>query len=166
MRDVVEDYCCLDINRESKCHRLRDGYRGTLDWSNGSSINAKYCHSQFYIQYFVDDLKVEQSLSVESRICHFGGSRFYWRCPSCNVRRCQLLMSLYNGFHCRACLGVPYRIQQLGAIDSAINQRNKMETALTGSMSTVRRLRLYFRLTKIYSKISLEMEKFDASLGS
>jgi hypothetical protein len=70
-------------------------------------------------------------VGVESTPCNFGGSRHWFRCPSCR-RRVALLYFNYGNFACRRCLGLAYTSQSLSPIDRSWRQQQRIESRLAG----------------------------------
>jgi hypothetical protein len=54
------------------------------------------------------------SIPIDKQLCHFGGYRYFFRCPNslCNKRMRLLYLSLDGSFLCRQCLNLCYFSQR------------------------------------------------------
>jgi hypothetical protein len=55
-------------------------------------------------------------VELERTLCHYGGTRTWFLCPSCNRRTAKLYLRRER-FLCRLCHGLRYRSQLWGGID-------------------------------------------------
>ncbi|KKS68325.1 MAG: hypothetical protein UV38_C0002G0194 [candidate division TM6 bacterium GW2011_GWE2_42_60] len=63
-------------------------------------------------EYLVTYNNGRYSISTEALPCHYGGLRYYFRCPECN-RRMRILYCNTGKFLCRKCLNLCYYSQIL-----------------------------------------------------
>lgn len=71
----------------------------------------------------------EFSISIEKKLCNYGGSRLYFRCPHCG-KRC---LKLYLGggyFVCRECAGLHYLVESEDAAERARRRAEKIRRRL------------------------------------
>jgi hypothetical protein len=138
---TVEDYRAVGIDSLARKGFLRPDYCWTTTWSrNGKatgSISGRSEEGVVVLSYRIRDRPSGAWESVEQRIMldhtpqHFGGSRAWFRCPSCG-RRCG---KLYGGkrFYCRSCRAVSYRSQHEGCRNRLLMRAQKMRLRLGGS---------------------------------
>jgi hypothetical protein len=84
--------------------RLREGHTFPMTWSNGLHLSFRADGSMLHA------LDIGQRIQIERMSCHFGGERFWFRCPYCESRRRVLYLSRY-GLECRGCLDLPYQVE-------------------------------------------------------
>jgi hypothetical protein len=138
---TVEHYRALAIESLARKGLLRPGCSWATTWSrNGKatgSISGRSEKGVVVLSYSVRARSSETCENVEQRIRldytpqHFGGSRAWFRCPSCG-RRCG---KLYGGarFYCRSCWAVSYRTQHQGCRGRLLMRAQKMRLLLGGS---------------------------------
>jgi hypothetical protein len=73
--------------------------------------------------------RVSTVVWLDMQPCHFGGSRWWWRCPNCS-RRCARLFLVTGGMGCRACLRMAYASQREDAVGRSWRRTQKVERAL------------------------------------
>jgi hypothetical protein len=66
--------------------------------------------------------------------CHLGGARSWFACPNCGKRVARLFSP---HFHCRSCVGRPYRTQSMTATQRAREKLRKLRVRLSGSWNPV-----------------------------
>jgi hypothetical protein len=120
---TIEDYSAPPIDGLARKGLLRPGCSWTTTWSRSGgeatgSISGRSERGAVVLSYRVRERSTDAWENVEQRIRldyipqHFGGSRAWFRCPSCG-RRCG---KLYGGerFYCRSCWAVSYQNQREG----------------------------------------------------
>lgn len=114
-RAKCEDYFRLDVR---KLHSLAPDTRGSYRWTCGGEPSGAVgyvvhptCITLIYAWSPPSAPQVSKRLDVplESTPCHFGGSRPWFRCPSCD-RRCAIVYGVTRdgGFACRLCMDLAY----------------------------------------------------------
>jgi hypothetical protein len=132
-------YRSVDVRRFAREGMLgrsgRHGWRWTVDGETVASIGLSVEHSAscilFDYRQTVDgkssDIKV--TVRIEPTPCHFGGSRWWFRCPNC-ARRCARLFLVVGGMGCQRCLRIIYASQRDDAIGRSWRRTQKIERAL------------------------------------
>ena len=138
---TVEDYEALAIESLVREGLLQFGYGWTKTLSrNGEamrSISAYAEQDTVVLSYRVRDRSggawknVEQQIRLDYTAQPFGGSRAWFRCPSCD-RRCG---KLHGGerFYCRSCLSLSYQSQHEGGRDRLLTRAQSIRQRLGGS---------------------------------
>lgn len=68
---------------------------------------------------------------VERTSCHFGGTRPWFRCPRCQMRRAVVYGIAGDGrFGCRACMRLAYSSEAEGLTDRMSRKQQKLEGRL------------------------------------
>ncbi len=100
---------------------------------------------------------------LDSTPCTYGGSRWWWRCPSCS-RRCARLFIVTGGLGCLRCLRMSHLSQRLSAIDRSWRRTQRAEAALGIGDSGKRRLHQRTR-ERLHDALWREEEFRDAAVG-
>ena len=141
-RPVVDDFLKLDVNRQHRRGDLNGAWR-VIAWTCGGepagSIEFRMVNpntAELSFVRCVDDgppTPVTQRVLLSRTACHFGGTRPWWRCPSCWRR----VGSLYrhDWFVCRHCLGVGYASQREGERRRALRTARRIRERLDGSLN-------------------------------
>jgi len=87
--------------------------------------------SQVYARVSLDGAQKSEAVRfhLDRTSCHYGGGRFWFRCPSCNKRRTKLYYR-NTWMQCRECHRLPYRCQQLSQFDRAAWTLSKIKRRL------------------------------------
>ena len=152
----VEDCLPLDANRLARQGWFAGSYRGPVTWTDGSTITLAYSQGQLTLSYRLNGEPMQQAIEVIEAPCHFGGNRFYFRCPACHKRRYKL-RSGPQGFYCRHCYALPYYSQECGDLDGLIHQKHKIEAKLGKPMRTTTRMKVINRLCALDDEIDRAM---------
>jgi len=62
--------------------------------------------------------------TAQGLACHFGGARFWLRCPYCHSRRRKLYVYHY-WMECRDCLELPYQVENETRDERAMRRYRK-----------------------------------------
>lgn len=73
--------------------------------------------------------QLRQHIEIERTACHFGGTRPWFRCPTCNGR-CGVLFLVGQRLRCRACGDIAYRSQSRDVVGASWCQQRKIERRL------------------------------------
>ena len=98
--------------------RLREGHFFTMTWNNDLRLSFRADGSTLHA------LDIGQRIEVERTACHFGGERFWFRCPYCESRR-RVLYIYRHGIECRGCLDLPYQVENETRDDRAFRRYRK-----------------------------------------
>ena len=80
-------------------------------------------------------------IRVTYTLCHLGGQRAWFQCPTCNSRRA--LLYLDGGLpSCRACLGLPYAVTLETDLARTVRRQTKLNDKLCKKMRWQKRIRL------------------------
>ena len=124
----------IDIRFMRKKGMLETGASGTLSWKrrNEPSGNINFtCFKDFLILSFQRRRNegkwelVKQQIYFDTTSCHYGGTRKWFLCPSCNSR-VGILSGKGKLFLCRHCCGLAYSSQNEGQLDRLINKKHKL----------------------------------------
>lgn len=117
-RDRIEDYIRVDV-----MGLKRDGVFGVactgLQIAPSCSEVALEYHGGtlilHYRQFETGDSRyfdVKQQVTIEHSPCRFGGSRPWFRCPTCDSRVGSIYRDEHSRFGCRKCYDLVYRSQR------------------------------------------------------
>ena len=98
--------------------KLREGRTFTITWGDRLSLSFRADESELYA------LDIGQRIQIERMTCHFGGERFWLRCPYCESRRRKLYLYHY-GIECPACLDMPYQVENETRDERAMRRYRK-----------------------------------------
>jgi len=136
-KSKVSELLRLDVRHWQRGGTLRPGFAGNWQWSRRGEVHAS-------IQYRVEENAVrliykvrgqgEEWQDMDYRVvlertpCHYGGSRVWFRCPSCNRR----VAVIYGGkvFACRHCHRLAYDCQHETPDDRVSRQIDKLRDRL------------------------------------
>jgi len=76
--------------------RLREQQTFTITWGDRVRQSFRAAESTLYA------IELGQIIEIERTACHFGGERFWFRCPYCDSRRRKPYLS-HCGMECRGC---------------------------------------------------------------
>ncbi len=131
-RELTTSRLLLDIRKMYFLEMIpKNGYKtGRFAWYQNntelgyinyqSSVGRTYAGLQliYQITYQGGEVKnINQEVLLTGIDCHFGGFRWYFKCPGCNAR-VAVLYSGQNGFYCRKCNHLAYE----GQNDSKLNR--------------------------------------------
>jgi hypothetical protein len=71
------------------------------------------------------------NIPVERQTCNFGGYRYYFRCPMCNMRMRKLYFTQRSLFLCRKCLNLSYDSQLLRPMRRYYHMTKKITSIVT-----------------------------------
>lgn len=123
----------IDIRYMRQQGLLKPGTQGELSWTcrgapRGSIHYACSAYDlQLTYQYKEGDewQPQEQRIAFEKTPCHFGGVRYWFRCPNCS-KRVGLMYGRGATFLCRHCCQLGYASQQEGYTDNVLSQKHKL----------------------------------------
>ena len=138
-RPCETGYRSVDIRRFARQGMLaRPGWHGwqwTVDGEAVASIGLRVDDAARSIRFeyrqtvggMSRDIKV--TAWTETTPCHFGGVRWWWRCPNCS-RRCARLFLVTGGMGCRTCLRMIYASQREDEVGRSWRRTQRIEAAL------------------------------------
>ncbi len=140
-RQKVEGYWAIDIRRLARLGPMK--YGRVFGWGLLGPCDERTAPLKVHVG--VESISITRQLGnaidgspmpptivrIETTPCHFGGSRLWFRCPSCQ-QRVALLYFSYHKFACRRCLGLAYASQSLSPIDRSWCQQQRIESMLAG----------------------------------
>ena len=139
-KDVVEDYCALDINWLRREGYLRPGRQTPLSWTqNGhptGNINLTAHRDRVILSYTYtyagQSEEVRETVFIGRTPCHYGGTRPWFLCPGCGRR----VGKLYAGgrlFLCRHCYNLAHYTQQMSEPFRLLHKAQKIRRRLGAS---------------------------------
>ncbi len=144
--DTTEDSLPLDIRKLQRSKCLTAGRSLSLKWSVNdkpvASISIKVEVERVVLAYRhrhqgdSDWQDVEQPIHMEHTPCTYGGTRPWWRCPSCS-RRVAILYGLGKLYACRHCCRLAYASQRESAFDRALRRAQSIRKRLGGTANTM-----------------------------
>lgn len=119
-KDTVESQLDLSIKSMKRLGMLRPGYHGSLIWRSCKTKEEKSrisvtCQPHKLIlsyksrSYGQDWESVRDTIYLAETNPNYGGSRYWFICPSCQARRTNLYGGKY--FRCRICRDLCYESQ-------------------------------------------------------
>lgn len=121
----------LDVRQCSRQGALAPGAVATLTWTNGEGEPAGSIQtacsrdgSELVLSYATQRAGADQStrhripVRLDTTPCHFGGERWWFRCPGCHARRA-VLYSAGGVFACVRCHDLAYASTREDAMDRA-----------------------------------------------
>ena len=129
---TTSDYRQIDIRRVAKASGLGSAQQvlGTWHWDDGSFVSYRYERETIELQYSGNGEQIRYLVSLEKTNCHFGGSRYWFRCPD---NRCGRRVAILYGakyFVCRKCLHLGYASQREDVSDRAVRKANQIRSRL------------------------------------
>jgi hypothetical protein len=136
-KSTTNDSLPLDVRKMHRAGLLKHGTYATWRWwhgsdenkERGSSIGCLCAGDKVALIYQHRGEPVNQSVQVLWTLCHYGGRRAWWQCPSCS-RRVAVLYAAGKYFACRHCYGLCYASQQENAGDRALRAAWKIRQRL------------------------------------
>ena len=118
-KTLVERCLPLDVNKLKHALYEGPGCSGTVHWSTGARVEYKVVNSTdgpaLQLNYSVDGTDYSYLVRTATTRCHFGGRRFWLRCParSCGRRVGKLYLPPHGRYYlCRHCHQLSYRSRQ------------------------------------------------------
>ncbi len=74
---------------------------------------------------------VRETVWLDTTPCHYGGSRPWFLCPGCNIRRA-VLFSLGGRFRCRGCHDLAYSSAREDDLDRALRRCAELRRMIGG----------------------------------
>ncbi|MFN7822754.1 MAG: hypothetical protein ACK5PO_07370 [Bacteroidota bacterium] len=134
------------------------GRCGSWGWRlNGEPLASLTYASQGH-QVTVSTEQVWQVLEVERTPCHYGGTRAWFRCPTCTRRVAIVYWRGGRSFGCRVCWQLAYRSQSQDALARSISREARITARLTEPG-----LRPKGMHRKTFARILEEVERCDAA---
>jgi hypothetical protein len=119
-RPVVEDGFKLSAYYFQR-YKLLNGASGVLywpgpragEWSGSISYRSSLDSSEMWLSYTTkcggESHAVSDSIRLTTTRSNFGGTRYWWVCPSCHRRCAKLYLPNAVYFRCRRCYNLTYR---------------------------------------------------------
>jgi hypothetical protein len=139
-RPTVESGLALDINRLIRQRWLVPGActSGALTWSN--TVTGKDVASIGYtasmvdpddawvkLRYLADDVRQDYRVPIASTPCHYGGRRWWWKCPRSGRRVAKLYLPPGEAvFAARRAYGLAYHSQRMTALDRSHDRQRRL----------------------------------------
>lgn len=188
-KDTVDEIRHIDTRtlRESGIFKKWPGYSFTTTWRRSEEIIASIGMQLEGCNEMITGLKFTYSVTnwhgekpsqnyriqLDSTACHFGGVRWWFRCPLsinnrvCN-RRCRILYLPSNSdyFGCRECHDLTYESRQqhrnryYEGFFKPLSIVEELESKLERSTNPTTRIKLMERLSRVY----FAMRKFAESI--
>jgi len=150
-KSLIEECLMLSTYRLNRMGLLKQSSTSVLSWQNsqGESAGAvkvtiNLAANKCTLDYAVNDRftgtkkQLNYSISLVTAPCHYGGLRYWFKCPGCGKR----YACLYSGgsyFLCRRCHGLAYASQceshnsRIDLIWSAQNRIEKLQSKVKRS---------------------------------
>jgi len=139
-REVGEDTVAIDVRHLRELIARQDGTEGTIEWTYGGAKNAMKVvidtrangtrTMTLTYDYLLPDstkFSVHDAVTLEAVPVHFGGRRWWLRCPRCDARRRAVYLAPgATRFACRACAGLAYHTQRLEPSDRLLRRARKI----------------------------------------
>ena len=123
---TTEDVRSLDIRKlNKKCFSI-DGWIDNYQCSDGELLQYRIDADRIIIS------SKHQTISLDKTRCHYGGFRYWFKCPQCHTRS-GVLYYLDSEFLCRQCHRLPYATQREEKIDRLIRKLRKMRRRVGAS---------------------------------
>ncbi len=114
-RVSTENLPRLDVRALVRAGGLEPGSTTTVTWRDGASIMIHVlpgAPDSLALRYTTHTgtgqwLQVADRIAVTRTVCHFGGTREWFACPTCGLR-CAVLYALLGRFRCRRCHHLAY----------------------------------------------------------
>lgn len=132
---VKAEHCLsLDVRRLAAENLLRASF-WVWEWRNAESGTATSTLGMFggadalRLSYSINGQPAEQHIAIDRTACGFGGTRPWFRCPSC-CRRVAKLFLRRGRFACRHCQRLTYASRCEDALDRGWRKQRKLERRL------------------------------------
>jgi hypothetical protein len=106
------------------------GRCGRWEWSSDEEPIASLTFASQPGRVTVSTEQVYQVLEVEQTPCTYGGTRAWWRCPTCARRAAIVYWRGGSRFGCRSCWQLAYRSQSQDALGRAIRREARLTARL------------------------------------
>lgn len=136
-KGTVSQMLTLDARKLKRDGHLQPGCFGQLTWSRGGEVVASIGfgveEGAVRLKYKVSDqdgawVEMDYRVRLDWTACNYGGSRVWFRCPSCGRR----VALLYGGrvYACRHCHRLAYDSQRETVSDRATRRAGKLRERL------------------------------------
>jgi hypothetical protein len=92
---------------------------------NGVRYRLRLVRSELVLMWFDDGTPHQLPVALETTEPHFGGWRWWARCPHC-ARRIAILYWYRTGFACRVCLGLAYTSTRQDVLSRVCRRTDKV----------------------------------------
>lgn len=122
-KPLCNQYACLDSfkifkNENDSGFKISDQREG---------ISGELMKDAFVIT----TMELSYSISVEKQNCHFGGFRYFFRCPNIKCQKRMRKLYYHKGmFLCRNCWNIGYYSQRLSPSKRSMLMKDKIENTL------------------------------------
>jgi len=139
---TVDVALSLDVRALQRTGLMQPGSWFVAPWANGRgvapvTIEVEDAAVRLHLPAEVCGVALETQshrVQLESTLCHFGGQRFWFRCPTPDCgRRIALLYFAKVAFACRVCCGLAYPSQHEQAPGRALRRAQGIRRRLGGS---------------------------------
>ena len=127
-KDVVEQYLKLDARKLNRPQFFGSCSTLCITWANGSSITIAGRPNSIELRYTFAREQISYQVGFETTRCHFGGVRYWFRCPGCSRRVATLFGGRY--FACSCCHQLGYSSQREDLSDRAARRADRIRKRL------------------------------------
>jgi hypothetical protein len=134
-KDTTEDSLPLDIRKIQRAGLLMPsssfGWQWTVNDRSVANIRVRVEVERVVLVYRhrrrgdVDWQDVEQAVLMDRTACTYGGTRYWWLCPSCG-RRVAILYGPGQHYACRHCWKLAYTCQRETSSDRAARRADRI----------------------------------------
>jgi len=133
---VKAEHCRhIDVRRLHRENLLRSGVATGWVWTDGetgerlASISVRVTDDDLTLNYSINDRPMQQRVPIERTSCTYGGTRPWFKCPTC-WRRVAVLYVRASGFACRNCHRIVYASQSEDLCGRTWRRQAKLEARL------------------------------------
>lgn len=99
-------------------------------WSDGTTASVLFCKGLAFLEVRMPGLAtVQTQVELDATLLHFGGHRFWWRCPCCRAR-VGLLYWQRGRWQCRTCAELVHKSTRQSGLFRAYGKVNKVRRTL------------------------------------
>lgn len=121
-------------------------------------LKTKLFSDRINVEFKQQENLVEYNIPLEKKPCTYGGFKYYFHCPNCNIRF-QILYCIKGIFLCRKCANLGYFTQRLNEFDRSFEAGRKIEQKLIDRAGSLKvkppwqKIKTFHRLrSKYYDK--------------
>lgn len=123
---TTEEVRSLDIRHIYKKRFINDDWIDSYTWSDGESCEYRKKTDRLLLT------SNGQTVFLDKTRCHYGGFRYWFKCPRC-TKRSAVLYNRDSVFLCRQCHKLPYLSQRESEIDRLICKLRKIRKKVNAS---------------------------------
>lgn len=99
-------------------------------WSDGTTASVLFCKGLAFLEVRMPgQATVQTQVELDATPLHFGGHRFWWRCPCCRAR-VAVLYSQRGRWQCRSCAALVHKSTRQDGLFRGYAKVNKVRRAL------------------------------------